>query len=115
MQDEDKAKEHIIDELIDELAELRRRIIELRTSGAETKQLEQQRGMKIGEILVKMGYLTDLQLNTYLRKQKAEMLSHLLDYEQRKIGGILVESGIITEEQLQEALAEQQAGMRHPV
>ena len=107
MQHEGKTKNQIIEELMDELAELRRQIIELKASGAEHRQLEKQRGLKIGEVLVKMGYVTDLQLQRYLRRQKAEMLSHLLDYKQRRIGQILVESGIITEEQLQGALAEQ--------
>jgi predicted unusual protein kinase regulating ubiquinone biosynthesis (AarF/ABC1/UbiB family) len=101
-------KEQTIDELMEELAELRQRIIELKALGAEHRHLEERRGMRIGEILVKMDYVTESQLGTYLRKQKAEMLSYLLDYEQRRIGEMLVESGIITEEQLQKGLAEQQ-------
>lgn len=108
MRNEGKTKEQIVDELIDELAELRRQIIELKAAGAEYKWLEKQRGLRIGQILVKMGYLTDSQLGTYLGKQTAEMLSHLLDYKQTKIGELLIESGIITKDQLQEGLAEQQ-------
>ena len=112
MGNQDEAKEQLIDELIDELIELRRRIIELEASGVESKQLYQMSGVKIGEILVEMGVLTISELRTYLRRQKTEVLAHLLDYKQRRIGEILMESGVITEEQLRGALEEQRIRLR---
>lgn len=112
MDDEDKTKEHLIDELVDELIELRRRITELETSEEESSQLYEMSGAKIGEILIEMGVLGLSELRTYLRKQRAEMLTHLLDYKQRRIGELLMESDVITEDQLHKALEEQQIRVR---
>jgi predicted unusual protein kinase regulating ubiquinone biosynthesis (AarF/ABC1/UbiB family) len=107
LNDEQKTKDQIIDELIDELAELRRRVIELEESETDRKQLEEQQGMKIGEILIEMGLLARSELEEYLRRQRAEILSYMLEYKQRRIGEILIESGIITEEELRSALSKQ--------
>ena len=110
MKDEEKTREQLMDELV----ELRRRIAELEASEAERKRLQKGRSVKIGEILMEMGFLTKLQLDRSLKKQKeAEMLTHMLERKQRRLGKILVESGIVTEEQLHNALAEQQIRVRH--
>ena len=106
MKDRNKTKEQLIDELV----ELRRRVAEFEASEAERRRLGQKQGVKIGEILMEMGYLTKLQLNTSLRKQKeAEMLVYMLEHKHKRLGEIMVESGIITKEQLHSALEEQQA------
>jgi hypothetical protein len=113
MKDEDKTKEQLIAELVElrqsnaelesktrrltsELAGLRRRIAELG---------DHEQHLKTGEILVKMGYATEQQLEEALEKQ--EELSKL---EQRqKLLTIMVDSGTITEEQLRTVLAVQSA------
>lgn len=105
MRDEDKTKE----QLIDELMEMRRQID---ASESEWKRLEEKRGMKIGEILIEMSYLTGPQLERYLQKQNAETLSHMYERKRRRIGEILIESNIITEEELYSGLAEQQKRFR---
>ena len=108
MRDEDKTKE----QLIDELMEMRRQID---ASESEWKRLEEKRGMKIGEILIEMSYLTGPQLERYLQKQNAETLSRIsrmYERKRRRIGEILIESNIITEEELYSGLAEQQKRFR---
>ena len=97
MKDEGKTKE----QLIDEVAELRRRVTEFESSEAGRK-------VRIGEILMEMGCLTKLQLVRYLQKQREEMDSYRREHRQKRLGEILLEAGIITEEELYEALAEQQ-------
>lgn len=60
--------------------------------------------MRIGEILMEMGCLTELQLETALQKQRdadTRGESHVA------VGKILVESGVIAVEELLLALAEQ--------
>ena len=104
MRDEDKTKE----QLVEELAELRRQIAEFREVEATRKQVEKERGIKIGEILIEMGYLTELQLERFLKKQKeSEMLSQMIDRRHKLLGEIILEAGIITEEELRRALSEQ--------
>ena len=100
MKDRDKTEE----QLIEELMELRRRIA---ISEPEKKQLEEQQGVKIGEILIELDYLTKSQLERYLEKQKAETLSHMFEQKKRKIGEIMVESELITTPELLEGLTEQ--------
>lgn len=107
MRREGKTKEQRIDELVDELMELHRRIARLKASEPEREQLEERRGLRIGEVLIRMGYLTLAQLEEYLKKQKTDILSYMLDYEQRKLGEILVDAGVITEDNLQKALLKQ--------
>lgn len=110
MRDEDKTKE----QLVEELAELRRQIAEFREVEATRKQVEKERGTKIGEILIEMGYLTELQLERFLKKQKeSEMLSQMIDRRHKLLGEIILEAGIITEEELRRALSEQITRLRH--
>jgi hypothetical protein len=102
MRNEDKTKEQIIDELIDELLELRRQTTELKGSKSESKQLPESPGMKIGEILIEMGYLHRSQLEEALRRQ-----SEASGHRHKRLGQILIESGNINSEQLKLALEEQ--------
>jgi mevalonate kinase len=109
MKDEDKTKEQLVEELV----ELRRQIAELREVEANRKQVEKERGTKIGEILIEMGYLTELQLERFLKKQKeSEMLSQMIDRRHKLLGEIILESGIITQEELRRALSEQITRLR---
>ncbi len=103
MRDEDKAKEQLIAELV----ELRQWVVDFEASEAERKQLEEQRAVKIGEILIEMGFLTDVQLKKSLKKQEAEIFDQMLSSKRRRLGEIMVEAGIISEEQLQTGLEEQ--------
>ncbi len=70
----------------------------------------EKRPLKIGEILIDLGYLTPTQLDRCLQKQKE---IHIFDYKHRLLGEIMIEFGIITEEQLREALAEQKMRLRN--
>jgi CRP-like cAMP-binding protein len=72
--------------------------------------LPEKKALKIGEILLEMGFLTSSQLERCLQKQKEV---HILKREHRLMGEIMVESGIITEEQLRNALAEQRLRLRN--
>lgn len=98
MKDEGKTKEQLITELV----ELRRRVAEFE---AERKRVEERRLPKIGEILMEMGYVTELQLEICLQRQR--------EIEGRLLGEIMVESGIITSEQLLRGLAEQLKRLRY--
>jgi len=102
MRDEDKTKE----ELLAELVELRRRVAELE---GEREELEEEPPPKIGEILVEMGYITMMQLEICLQKQRE---ADRPGQRQRLLGEIMVESGIITSEQLLRGLAEQLKRLR---
>jgi hypothetical protein len=94
MKDEDKTKE----QLMDELADLRRRIFDF-----EASEIDFMRGVRIGEILVEARCITSSQLQRTLQRQKEEdMLKH------KRLGEILVESGLITREERDGALTEQQ-------
>ena len=107
MRDEDKTKE----QLVGELAELRRQIAELGEVEATRRKVEKE--TKIGEILIEMGYLTELQLERFLKKQKeSEMLSQMIDRRHKLLGEIILESGIITQEELRHALSEQITRLR---
>lgn len=109
MRDEDKTKE----QLIGELAELRQQIAELGEVEATRRKVEKERGTKIGEILIEMGYLTELQLERFLKKQKeSEMLSQMIDRRHKLLGEIILEAGIITQEELRHALSEQITRLR---
>ena len=109
MRDEDKTREQLIEEMI----ELRRQLVELRQKEENRKQVEQEQGTKIGEILVEMGYLTELQLERFLKKQKeSEMLSRMIDRRHKLLGEIILDSGLIAEEQLRRALVEQITRLR---
>jgi len=92
MRDEDKTKEQLIAELV----ELRRRVAELETNLERLEELLW--GVRIGEILIEMGYLTMSELREALEKQREA---------DARLGKSLVEAGIITEEQLRTALREQ--------
>lgn len=108
MRDENRTKKQLIDELV----ELRRQIAELKASADERRHVGEDPPVRVGEILIEMGYLTRLQLERALRKQKEADVrgdSHI------PVGRILAESGIITAEQLQTALAEQRVRLRHRV
>ena len=60
--------------------------------------------LKLGELLIDMGYLTPPQLDRCLQKQKE---IHIFDYKHKLFGEIVLELGFIIEEQLRQALAEQ--------
>jgi hypothetical protein len=92
MRDEDKTREQLIGELV----ELRRRVAELESNSQRLEELLW--GIRIGDILVEMGYLTMAELRKALEKQKEA---------DARLGRSLVETGVITEEQLRTALREQ--------
>jgi hypothetical protein len=100
MRDEDKAN----DLLIHELSGLGRQIAQsenAKTPGAHLKWVG--RGLRIGEILLDMRYVTSSQLDTSLQKQReSEMHRH------KRLGEIMVESGVITEEDMHSALEVQE-------
>jgi PAS domain S-box-containing protein len=96
MRDKDKTKEQLIAELV----ELRRQNSKFRYRQSATRE-----GLKIGEMLMEMGWLTKAQLETALREQ--EEAEHRIP-----LGKILIGSGIITAEQLYTALVEQLAELR---
>ena len=66
--------------------------------------LFKKKPMKIGEILMELGYLTESHLQEGLQKQRE---IHLQEHKHKLIGEILVEMGFITEEQLRQGLADQ--------
>jgi PAS domain S-box-containing protein len=101
MKDENKTKKQLIEELV----ELRRKVAELEALEVERKVLQEQRAVKIGEILVEMGYLRQLQLKEALQRQ-SELRE--LGEKHERLGQILVESGLITGEQVRRALAIQE-------
>ena len=68
--------------------------------------------LKLGELLIDMGYLTPPQLDRCLQKQKE---IHIFDYKHKLLGEIIVELGLITEEQLRQALAEQKIRLRNRI
>ncbi|MBD3184010.1 cyclic nucleotide-binding domain-containing protein [Candidatus Poribacteria bacterium] len=72
--------------------------------------LQKKIAIKIGEILVEMGYLTKKQLDRAIQKQKE---IHMKNHEHRLIGEIMVENGMITHEQLRSGLAEQRIRLRN--
>lgn len=96
MRDEDKTKEQLIDELI----AMRGRVAMLETSEAGHRCLAAKDGVKLGEILVQIGWLTETQLKKALLKQEEAG-------DNTPLGKILMESGDITTEQLYTALVEQ--------
>lgn len=69
----------------------------------------EKKPLKIGEILIELGYLTPSQLDRCLQKQKE---IHIFDYKHKLLGEIMIDLGIITEEQLRSALAEQKMRLR---
>ncbi len=64
----------------------------------------EKRPIRLGEILIETGFLTQTQLDRCLQKQK-EM--HIFNYEHKLLGEIMTKMGFITEEQLRNALGEQ--------
>ncbi len=64
----------------------------------------EKRSLKIGEIMIEMGYITNSQLERAILKQKE---IHIFGYKHKLLGEILVELGFITEDQLRGALMEQ--------
>lgn len=74
------------------------------SEGIVTDVFPDKRPIKLGEILIELGYLTPSQLDKCLQKQKE---IHIFDYKHKLLGEVIVEIGLITEEQLCEALAEQ--------
>jgi len=93
VRDENKTRE----QLIDELAGLRKEIAEF-----EESELDYMRGVRIGEVLVQMGCITASQLQRALQRQKEEdILRH------KRLGEIMVEQGLITMEERDSALAKQ--------
>jgi hypothetical protein len=108
MRDEDKTRE----QLMGEVAELRRQVAELKAAKAERKGSQERRAVKIGEILIEMDYLTRSQLERSLQEQaEADKLGH----KHKPLGAILVKSGIITDEQLRLGIKEQLKRFRHRV
>ena len=110
---EGKTKEQLMAELV----ELRRQLTDseverkrLEASMAERKRMEEKRSLKIGEILVEMGYLTFSQLQRALQKQEEV---DVLGQKHKMIGVVLLESGIISLGQLQAALDLQLERLRY--
>jgi response regulator RpfG family c-di-GMP phosphodiesterase len=93
----DRTEKRFIAELA-RLARLRRWI-----SDFEGSELDFAQVMRIGEILIGMGYLTFSQLGRALQEQKEEGVAGI-----KRLGQIMVEAGLITEEELNEALEDQQ-------
>ena len=60
--------------------------------------IPQTQQLRIGDVLLESGYLTEEQLNKALELQKASP-------ERKRVGEVLIESGIITEDRLNTALA----------
>ena len=104
MRDQDKTKEQLIGELV----EMRRRVAKYEASKAR-KRSEDLQLPKIGEILMEMGYVTRLQLEICLQKQK-EM--NKAGQRGKLLGEIMVESGIINTEQLLRGIEEQLKRLR---
>jgi hypothetical protein len=105
VEDEGKTK----GQLIVELVELRRRVAEMgkEIDEFEESEIDYMRGVRIGEILIGMGYLTFSQLHRTLRKQKeSDILRH------KRLGEIMVEQGLITVEERDSALEEQRKRLR---
>jgi PAS domain S-box-containing protein len=100
MTDRDKTKE----QLIGELMELRQQLAEVKAAKVKPR-LATENGLRIGEILVEMGYLTETQLKKALLKQKEAE-------NEAPLGRILIHSGIISAEQLYIALVEQLAQVK---
>jgi hypothetical protein len=99
MQDEDKTK----GQLMDELMELRRQVAELKASRHMRERLGIQRGSRLGEILMEMDYVTASQLERSLARQEEVDVPN-----RRRIGEIMLESDIITEEEMHSALEVQE-------
>jgi len=96
-------------QLLSELEELRQQVTALKTERAELRRLAPRRTVRVGEILIELGFLTKEQLEGALQKQKeADMRgeSHV------PVGSILAASGVISREQLQVALTEQRNRLR---
>ncbi len=70
----------------------------------------EKRSLKIGEIMIEMGYITNSQLERAVLKQKE---THIFGYKHKLLGEILVELGFITEDQLRSALIEQRIRLRN--
>jgi hypothetical protein len=98
MNNQDKTRE----QLIDDLAELRQQIDELKASQVRSEQSGFSRGLKIGEILLEMGCLASSQLLEALKRQQ-----EMKPVRERKLGEIMVESNFITEREVASALEEQ--------
>ena len=88
---------------------LRNLIARVYASGADSMKdiLPGQPPLKIGEILMEMGYLANTQLDRALQKQKK---SH--GRGRKLLGEIMVKSGFITREELLNALSKQQMRLR---
>lgn len=98
MRDEDKTKEQLIYELVG-LRQQAAQLEKAKVLEADQKRVGRQRGLRIGEILVNMGYVTSSQLDRYIQKQKeSEMHRH------KQLGEIMVESGVISKEDMHSAL-----------
>ena len=79
------------------------------SNGIMTGMVLENRPLEIGEILIEMGFLTRIQLERAIQKQRE---LHLLNFEHKLLGEILIELGMITEEQLRNSLAEQRMRFR---
>jgi two-component system cell cycle sensor histidine kinase/response regulator CckA len=100
MKDQDKTKEELINEIID----LRCQLSELESIETERKKLKESYSLKIGKILMEMGYLTKQQLDRSLQKQEEINISN---DTYKTLGEVMIESGVITSEELHKGLAEQ--------
>lgn len=96
MRDQDKTQE----QLIDELAALRRRNAELEALVSDFK-LVQEKPLMVGEILIEMGHLTRSQMEQALEKQKE---SNETGQRRMRLASVLVELGLVTGEQMGAAL-----------
>jgi hypothetical protein len=97
-------------QLIEELDDLRRQVAELKKAQENERGRPKRRPVRVGEILIEMGFLTQEQLEMALQKQReADMRgdSHI------PVGSILAASGIIARHHLQMALAEQRRRLGH--
>lgn len=70
----------------------------------------EKRSLKIGEIMIEMGYITRPQLERAILKQKE---THIFGYKWQLLGEILLELGFVTEDQLRNALLEQRIRLRN--
>lgn len=101
VKDEDKTKQQLIDELV----QLRKRIAELEELHAAREQ-----AVRIGEILIEMGYVTSPQLEEALRKQK-----DLAEQGQSpmRLASVMIKLGFINTDQMSDALSLQEERVRN--
>jgi len=104
MRDEDKTKQQLLDELV----QLRRRVAELERLNDLREHLA-QKPLRIGEILLEMGYATIPQLEEALQKQK-ELTERGQSYV--RLASLMFKLGFINADQMSSALSLQEVRIR---